>query len=93
MTALTITVTGTDSQGHTAADSVTVEVNSPAAERPAAREEEEERPSRRMAAAGPQIGGFGNEHGHQKIPETAKPPVVTEASRSMTYARFTGGYR
>lgn len=40
-----------------------------------------------------QIPGLGNSTGHKGAVSDFVPPKVTQAQRSMTLGRFTGGYR
>lgn len=92
MATLIITAEGTDAQGNKVSASVDVEVTAAAAAGPRAAS------GRAVMADAPakgtvQVSGLGNEHGHQVIPRAAPGPPVTQASRSRTYTRFTGGYR
>lgn len=92
MAVLQIDVDVQDGDGNVASDSVAVDVEAAA---PAARSE--------LASAQPQaqhvmasVGGLGNESVNRppkRNDNLYTPPVVTQASRSQTMLKFTGGYR
>ncbi len=96
MTMMTITGTAEDLDGNRVTASVQVEVSSREAE--IARRDLGPRvllrPELAFAPQPVQIPGYSGSNAVKELVTSSKTgPAVTEASKSQTYARFTGGFR